>query len=258
MIPFSAQDIINDQLKKEDEERLGQEKEITSWHCSGFGSCLTGRYLARLGVSPDEGFDQRTLRVFSVGTMFEDWALDKAEKGLSDAQISLTRQVRVEDKELGVSGYVDAIFELPDGTKIPYELKSKQSKAFWYMDKKGEGAMLQHRMQTWLYLLMLKQPEGRILYISKDDQAILEYPVFLDDQKLAEDTFTELYILNEAMRKGLPPPPVTDPKDWRHKYCRWHKKCMAQPKYLNLDPQTVKDAVKEEMEKVGIIKKHNQ
>lgn len=254
MINFSAQDLINQQLKTEDDERLGNEKEITSWHCSGFGSCLTGRYLARLGIPADEGFDQRTLRVFSVGTMFEDWALDKAEKALSEAQISLTRQVRVEDKELGLSGYVDAVFTLPNGQQIPYELKSKQSKAFWYMDKKGEGAMRQHQMQLWLYLFMLKQPEGRILYISKDDQATLEYPVFLEDQKLAEETLSELFILNEAMRRGLPPQPIDDKKDWRHKYCRWHKKCLAQPKYLNLDPLTIKDAVKDEMEKVGIIK----
>lgn len=218
---FSIQAVIAAEVEKEREPRA-----ITSWHCSGLGSCPTGRYLERLGLPPDEDFDARTLRVFSVGKMMEDWLVGKLQK----AQISLQTQVRVEDKELGVSGYADAVVE-QNGAKLVYEIKSKHSRAFWYMDKKKEGANLHHKMQLWFYLFNLNVPEGRLVYLSKDDLAILEYPVFLADEELRDSVLNEIALLNAAWTAKLPPLPSMDPKDWRSRYCRWHKQCVAQEKY---------------------------
>lgn len=209
-----------------------EKKEITSWHASGLGSCPTGRYLERLGVEPDEGFDERTLRVFSAGSKFEEWILGLAKQGIGKAKIELTEQVRVEDKELGLSGYADAVVELPGGNKVVYEIKSKHSNSFHWMKKRGEGAMRQHQMQVWAYLKVLRIHEGRILYISKDDLSFLEFPVKLTNMELAKEVLDELAMLNEAWSKKLPPPVLFDEKDWRAKYCRWHKKCLTQEKYL--------------------------
>lgn len=221
---LNIQEILNKEVNKEREPRA-----ITSWHCSGLGSCLTGRYLERLGLPPDEEFDDRTLRVFSVGHHFEDWLISK----LSNAQISLQTQVRVKDDALGVSGYADAVIE-GNGQKLVYEVKSKHSKAFWYMDKKKEGPNLHHKMQLWFYLYNLNIPEGRLVYISKDDLAILEYPVFLRDEDLATMVMDEIKLMNAAWEAKLPPAPIADPKAWQNKYCRWHKQCVAQEKYYQV------------------------
>src|SRR3990167_2316548 len=224
---FSIQKIINDKLANDNENR--EHKDIVSWHCSKIGTCRTGIYLERLGLPPDEPFDARTLRLFSAGSMFENWIVDvvKAEG------ITLETQVRVEDRKLGFSGYADAVVS-HEGQKILYEVKSKHSKSFWYMEKQGQGASEHHKMQTWLYLYNLNLPEGRILYISRDDLAVLEYPVYLDDIGLKMKVMKELEILNLAWEKQLPPPvPSWDKAEqWKSKYCNYHKKCTSQPTYL--------------------------
>lgn len=209
-----------------------EKKEITSWHASGLGSCPTGRYLERSGVEPDEDYDARTLRVFSAGTKFEEWILGLAKESLPGSGITLEEQVRIKDEALGVSGYADCVVGLPGGNKLVYEIKSKHSRSFWYMGKMKEGAMKQHKMQVWVYLKVLGIPEGRILYISKDDLSTLEFPVKLDDADVEKLVMDELAMLNEAWSKKLPPPVLFDSKDWRATYCRFHKSCTTQKEYL--------------------------
>lgn len=224
---FSIQSIVDAKLTERREPRG-----VTSWQCGKLGSCLTGVYLERLGVPPDEEFDARTLRVFSAGKMFEQWVIDLAK---GDKDIKYTEQPRVEIPELDVTGYADLVIE-KDGEKILYEIKSKNSRAFWYMNKQKEGANNHHRMQTWLYLKALGIQDGRILYLEKDTLTTLEYPVRLDDKELEKEVLGELAILNAAWEQKLPPPiPEWETKDkWKSNYCRWHKKCVACEKYLDL------------------------
>lgn len=219
---LSAQNIINEKIQKD-----RPVKSINSWHPSKLGSCLTGAYLERLGVKPDEDFDERTLRVFSVGKMMEEWLVNLVK----ESGIKCEEQVRIELPEYNVTGYADLVVDR-EGQKEIYEVKSKHSKSFWYMEKKGQGAQEQHRMQLWTYLKALNIEKGRIVYISKDDLAILEFPVLLGDIVLGDKTTTELSTLNRAWKEKLPPKPVGDLEDWRAKYCRWHKQCVNQPKYL--------------------------
>ena len=122
MINFSIQELVNKTVR----EGRGERKEIHSWHPSKLGSCLTGVYLERTGAEPDEPIDDRTLRVFSVGTMMENWLVGALEKQYA----GIKRQVRVESAELGVSGYADLVVSLPDGKERVYEVKSKHSKSF--------------------------------------------------------------------------------------------------------------------------------
>ena len=108
-----------------------------------------------------------------------------------------------------------------------YEIKSKHSYGFKYLD---EGANRQHRMQVWMYLKSLGIEEGRIFYISKDDLRVADFLVELKDEQLTKDVLNELSILNEAWQKKIAPP-VPNDKDWREKYCRFHKKCVSQTEY---------------------------
>jgi len=55
----------------------------------------------------------------------------------------------------------------------------------------------------------------------------------LSDKELEKEVMSELNILNEAWKKGLPPKPVEDKKDWRVKWCDLHEShCLKQEKYL--------------------------
>lgn len=208
------QQLINNAVRER------EKKEITSWHISRLGSCLRGLYYERIGAKPDTEFDDRTLRVFEVGKMFEDWVVGKLET----QPIKIDTQVRVEDKKLGVSGYADVVATYKDTTKV-YELKTKHSRSFWYMKKEGKP-MRQHEYQLWMYLWLLNIEEGALIYISKDDLSILEYPVYRNDKKLRKEVGTIITLLNWAWR-SKDPSILPLPKDgsWQSKYCRFHSHC---------------------------------
>jgi len=233
MNKINIQEIINKSVRG----KRRKHHEQKTWYVSSLGSCLTANYLARKGIATKE-FDDRTLRVFKVGNMFEDWLVEQVAEGEKDFETQIGMGGKVVNGELikskkedsEISGYAD----LRIGNMI-YEIKTKHSKAFWYMNKRHMGPNRQHEYQLWTYLKLLNKPEGRLVYLSKDDLAILEYPVFLKDKELESEVMNEINILNEAWEKGLPPKPVEDKKDWRYKYCSNHKKhCLKQSKYLKV------------------------
>jgi len=215
MIDIPIQQYLNEAVREEREE-----KEITSWHISRLGSCLRGLYLERIGEKPDTEFDDRTLRVFSVGKMFEDWFVSL----LVAKPIKTETQVRIESRELGVSGYADFVAEYK-GEKKVYEIKTKHSKSFWYMEKEGKP-MRQHQYQLWMYLHLLDIDEGAILYISKDDLALAEYPVYKNDESIKQEVFNELDLLNKAWKDKNPSILPLPEEPWKGKYCRFHSKCL--------------------------------
>ncbi len=219
MIPI--QQLINQSLKEKNAERGN--KPIVSWHCSSLGSCLRGIYLKRQGKLPDTALDERTLRVFDMGNKIEDWLVGLIEK---QPDVKVETQVRIEDKELGVSGYADMVIEY-EGEKQVYEIKSKHSKSFWWMKKKGEGASRHNMQQLWIYLKVLGIDKGNLIYVSKDDSAILEYPVLLSDKSLEKEVMEQLTLLNKAWKEqDIFILPLPKEGDWLAKYCSHHKQCV--------------------------------
>lgn len=188
------------------------------------GSCLTGRYLERKGVTPDYEFDARTLRIFSVGTVFEDWLVDLISKSHPDSKIET--QVRVEIPKYDVTGYADVVVD-----NLVYEVKTKHSMGFKYL---GDKPPEQNAMQLWLYLKGLDKKEGRLIYLSKDDLRTAEYVVERDDEELRDKVEEEIAILQAAWKQKLPPPVLVKDDDWRAKYCRWHKQCKCQKQYADI------------------------
>lgn len=219
---FSIEDLITKKINSERHDRG-----ITSWQASKLGSCLTGVYLERKGVEPDTEFDQRTLRVFKCGQLFEEWVTNLCEN-TKDTMTEL--QVRAEMPQENATGYADMVItDKKSGKKYVYEIKSKHSYGFKYLQQ--EGANRQHQMQLWFYLKCLGIEEGRIFYVSKDDLRVMDFLVELDNEELEKSVMNELATLNEAWKQELPPP-LPEKDDWRAKYCRWHEKCKTQEKYL--------------------------
>ena len=221
---ISIQDLINKKLKKEKDER--EHKNQDSWHASSIGNCLRGQYIQRLGIVKEEPLTERDLRVFSVGRQMEEWVISC----LKDIPgIKTETQVRIEDKTIGVSGYADVVIR--DLNRV-YEIKTKHSRAFWHMEK-SKKPMRQHEYQLWLYLKILNIPEGIIVYLSKDDMAIGEYVVKLDDAELEKEVMERINLLNRAWEeKNILLLPLPKEVDWQAKYCRVHKYC-KNPELLN-------------------------
>lgn len=246
------QKIIDEVITAEDKEEREKVSGvgITGWRSSGLGTCMRGRFLNRLlsgtGIKPE--IDPRTLRVFEIGNQVEDWLMRKLQK---NKEYTVYGQIEMFDPELNLSGHLDAYLEKPgadmsvEGNQYIVECKSKHSKAFWYMDKKGEGAQIHHKMQLHSYLYMLNKyggktapepgksqtmfaprggtlKEGCILYVSKDDMAFLEYPVRLDDVDLEKMWKFEIQTLNKCWQEQTAPP-APEKGSWQEKYCEFCK-----------------------------------
>jgi hypothetical protein len=217
---------------QEERERKGERK---SWYVSRIGSCPCGQYLERLGKEPDQPFTKRLLRVFNVGSVFEDWILDLIEAKLPEGATML-RQESLQDEKLSLRGRPDAVVNYTLTSKTDsdqvidmdeiWETKTIHSRGFWHMAREGRAGYDHHRMQLWLYLYMKQIERGRLIYISKDDLCINEYGVFLGDEKLKAQALGVLATLNKAWETKTPPEPVLDPLDFRYQYCPYHLQCL--------------------------------
>ena len=221
---IAIQQIVNDSIRKKNNKK--ETREQNCWHVSGIGSCMRGQYLQRLGNKPDQEIDDRTLRVFDIGNKLEDWMVNllKESKELEEGIIKIETQVKVQSSELDLRGRADLVIEKQDLKRV-YEIKSKHSKAFWYMDKKGQGAQREHEYQIWTYMYLLGIEQGSIVYISKDDLAILEYPVLLNNEQLKKEVLNYLEQLNYCWENKIMPP-LIDAKSWQARYCRYHQQCL--------------------------------
>ncbi len=199
-------------------ERVGKER---TWYASSLGSCLRGQYYARLGEKPDSEPNGRELRVFDVGNQMEKWLIDLIA---DHSKYIFVTQERLFSEKWQMSGRPDLVLYKDKGGRI-FEIKTKHSKAFWWMKKEGKP-MRQHEQQLWFYLKMTGIKEGTIVYLSKDDLAIMEFIVRLDDEVLAKEVISQLKILNKAWKEKDPTLlPLPEKGSWQEKYCRYHSHC---------------------------------
>jgi len=218
-IPF--QQLVSDALHKKQLKRAKErgDKGITSWQASKLGLCQRGILLERWGFEPDEPLSDRTLRVFDMGSKIEDWLVELLKK---QKAYKVETQVRIENLDLNVSGYADVVLSEGKERKV-YEIKSKHSGAFSYMKSQPPR---HNAMQLWIYLHCLGLKEGGLVYVSKDDMRIMEFPIYYDDEELAQETLTFIETLNKHW-KAKTLPELVDKKHWSAKYCNFHKQCQV-------------------------------
>lgn len=292
--------ILNEVYQQKMSDNTETAHKSFTWRSSSLGSCLRGQFLSRL-LSGDfkVQHDRRTLNVFELGNIIEDKVIADLKQHKKYLVIT---QGEMHDPTLNLSGHFDMlVIELATGKPHMGECKSKSSRAFTYMDKKGQGAMGHHRMQCHSYICMcndygfalpdkennMKNPafvwltknadtigwkeivdpevvttlkrlnptasapfskpifklrqqitEGSIIYISKDDQRELEYPVFLNDKTLRDSYVQELKLLNDAWNNHS----VLQENEkgaWQTKYCQYCQAGLCE----KLDSKEVVDAL---------------
>jgi hypothetical protein len=221
---FSIQSAINEACKSEDREK-------TSWYASDMGKCLSGVYYARMGL-PVAPKDDRLLRVFKCGNIFEDFVLESAAK-----HMKVERPETMSLKEFDLRVRPDAIVN----DEVVYEVKSVHSRKFTWMGK--EGPDKHHLQQLWWGMKATGKQEGRLIYVSKDDLRVAEYRLLLTDPEISTACLSEIAILQEAWKTKTPPEPVptfvNGKLNWKAQYCDYHQHCLGDPNWL----ANIKDGV---------------
>lgn len=188
------------------------------------------------------------LQKFEKGLeVFEDGWQQVLFNGYTDPDIEMIEtQHYIRDEKLDIGMRLDLLFRMKPGTKpsLIYEIKSMNSKGFWWMKKKTgkfEGKE-EHINQAHLYLdyLVKEIPDiqARLLYVSRDDmmteEVIVEYNKA--KAKVAKD---KLKLLNSCWQTKTVPPIESsivyeDGKykvNWKAKYCSHHALCTGDTKW---------------------------
>lgn len=201
------------------------------------------RYHKMIGTPPTRVIEERILRKFAAGDIFEELVGDYLAKiGLIE---SSQEHIIIPESEtmLKVSGKIDYIASMPDWNKareavkqnneeeaditneilnklidklsaefpdgLPptiFEIKTINSMVFWAKKDYLQEAYPFHIMQLYTYLKAKNLPEGRIVYLSKDDLTIKEMTVFHPVVDLSAKWNKDVAEMTKYIRDGVEPP----------------------------------------------------
>lgn len=259
---WSVEDVWNEQLTLRKKDRtLGKRDRI--W-ASEIGKHPYERWLKMTGVKPDFEYDERTLRKFAAGNFFEriigyvlivsgllkhdnQWVNIPADEHHLEVSVKpdFIAGGKPDWEKVRKELEINPLFELmptigkianklvetlrekyPDGLKnILYEIKSVNSQVFWAKKDYLQDAYPHHRLQCFTGLKATRLPEGRLLYISKDDLTVAEFGIHIQDEKLNGLWEKDVREITRFIREGKEPPkPLEIVFDERKKLRFQHKK----------------------------------
>ena len=272
---WSASELHNEYLKS----KFSHKSETDFWRGSDFGRCLRMRIYTRKRVPKTEELTLQQMRKLEQGNIIH-WYW---QRRFEDLGILVAKEMELKDEKLNYSGHLDAIvnigkikhidlsdrpdnwftdflrefkkkYENLDDHLLLYDIKSQHSLTFTYLQERGK-AQDHHIMQVASYLVFARREfpslsEGRILYSSKDDGRVFEYPVILT-KELEEKVFKELELLNFHWKKGTLPErlPSVDysensPKiNWECKFCPYSSYCKG-ASWLDKAKKEIKEFLK--------------
>ena len=204
---LSIQKLIDDSLAIENSEpRTSSGK----YNPSLLGQCHRKHFWKRKGDIPSEPIDKLSLRRFKCGNIFEWFAVNLIP--------SAQKQVKIETSDF--LGFADVVTD----TEV-MDIKSINSKAFWYMDKPTYNvneSKWHNILQTAFYAKELGKEKFRLVFISKDDLSIREYGFALSAWMDALDT--EISSLKEAWDTDSLPDAEPMAK-WECGFCQFAEHC---------------------------------
>ena len=244
-----------------DERELKQRQHI--W-ASELGKDYWERYQKMNAIKPDFGFEERILRKFEAGNFFERLiGFVLMSSGLLKFD-NKWYQIPADEEHLAVSVKPDFIaggkpdweevksnlttnllFQImpnlariskklvehlsekyPEGLKdLVYEIKSINSLVFWAKKDHLQEAYPHHQLQLFAEMKASGLPEGRILYISKDDLTVAEFTQLLSSERLNEmyekDTKEMAVFIRTKTEPPKPESIIFDPrKNLRFQYLK--------------------------------------
>ncbi len=199
------------------------------WHPSSISSLCDRKSLYEIRGTPKEPLTARTKRIFRVGHLLHEFV--QSAIAADPSVIAFWSEVPIDAPDLRITGHADGLIEFDDSYEV-LEFKTIKSTAFKY----GDLPKPDHISQVSLYMKVLREygtvlPNGtridplgdklrraRIIYVSKDDLLIGEYPIFWTDARNREIE-DKLVVLETHLEEGtLPDRLPTGPKG-RHYLC---------------------------------------
>jgi len=214
------QELIDQDLIPKPRERSGK------YSPSSLGGCYRKQWWNRKDEPKTNPPDARTLRVFKVGHMFEQFVVERMKTRYPD----LKTQVEVEDEDF--KGFADFVL----GNEVS-DVKSMHSRGFHWLAKADDPveSKVEHAMQVTYYAMMLGLEKCRLIYVSKDDLCINEYA--FPTNRFRGRVEAEICDLRQLWLSDSPPPPL--PRAWGGEsnidkklkipkecgWCNWRTKC---------------------------------
>lgn len=219
----SFKQLIDESLIRPERQRSGK------YNPSSFGMCYRQQFWNRKDVPKSNPPDERSLRVFKAGNLFEEFVVGLLPKDQYQFQV----KVETED----VLGYADIVSE-----NEVCDVKSQHSKSFWWMLKSND--IKKDKYHNWLqvmyYAYALDKEFGRLCFVSKDDLCIQEYVQPLDKYWENEVEAEIAELVSMWMISKLPNAlPRCEPKTnkktgittyWQCSYCAWYDLCVKTEK----------------------------
>lgn len=223
---FSFKKVWNEVISQKDERPSEVRERI---YASELGWSMVDTYLKMKGTPPTNPANERSQRKFWAGNFHEEmvaWILKCAGYKFRRQD----RMVKTFEGCLPISGKVDFIIEKGRGEKnIPadmpdflkrlamalaempdaeedtiLEIKTLAGRVFDMVEEKG-NAHLHHMKQTWVYRNCAQMP-AVIVYMSRDDERILEFSIDHLDEQLESLVHREVHELTTYYRSNILPP----------------------------------------------------
>lgn len=203
-------------------ERKGDRVRSGKYSPSSLGKCFRAQYWNRKNEPVSNPIDERTNRIFKAGNLFHEFVQEIICFNHPEAQ----KEVKIVTDDF--VGFADLVL-----TDEVIDLKSQHSKAFWYRKdmiwKELETKLLCNILQVVFYASNLGKDKARLVFISKDDLCIQEYPI--EVKKWVEPLNQEIATLKGYWAKQTLPPacprayPDKDGIPAEGKYCSWKDLC---------------------------------
>ena len=207
-----------DKAFEPDKERVRSGK----YSPSSLGKCYRAQFWNRKNEPQSNPPDQRTRRIFKCGDLFHDFVQNTIIAGNSE----VAKEVPVENG--GFKGRADLVI----GDEV-IDIKSQHSKSFWYRRNldwnKLKTKLYCNILQVVFYAVQLEKPKARLVFVSKDDLVIQEYPI--EVSKWVLELAQEIKNLTEIWEKQELPPAL--PRAYPNEkggfsecgYCSWLDLC---------------------------------
>lgn len=279
---WSIQDIENEYL----ETRFSRQNFSDMWRGSDMGACARKRIYHRKKILPTEELSDRIRRVLEIGNMYH-WRYQKLLKKLGflikkegeiinkeynyaghfDALVGRKpapidekdftfttdegeKKIHQESYDWAVKKRKEVLKESPDGLPLLlYDFKTQHSRSFDYIKNKPQE---EHRLQLLSYLIFAREQypgieEGRLMYISKDDSRIAEFPIKITPES-EKQIKEELSYLNLCWKNNILPPQldeiVVEPRrtspNWKCSFCPYLTHCRGK-NWANNTRKKIKD-----------------
>ena len=218
MSPFDFDKLIENHLARE-----SKPKEAGRYYPSEIGGCMRKVWYSYKQPKPTQ-ID--LIKIFEVGNIMHHFVAEvmRSEKNQHVQLLESELPFKIQMEGFLVSGRIDDLLLLKeDGKKLLVEVKSTGNLSF------SEGPESSHMMQLQLYMHVLKEHNGLLLYIEKNTLRTKSYDIPYDEQ-LAAIALQRFVTLHKHITENKTPEPEArvsrkEEIGWQCRRCEWREEC---------------------------------